>query len=393
MIRFTLCTLFTVFTRPWLFICLFIFFCNNVSAQVRFSINGHVDNMASNEYSKNYINDSDLIVLNFLNLARKDTVAVINNTFHLEGELPYPSIAMLEYKSGGNLILLDNSTYQFDLTLLKVDSIYWQYEGAITSTSPFYNLWKDFYDHKTMLLKESNDLNLAAQHCTNTDSTLYYAFAVKAADKKIAAAFHQLAIDHPNSYITAYILPAAPDFSYENYIDVYNSFSDHLKNTFYGKNFYSRMMASKDVVSIQPKTEAGTFPVTNAMDTALNKITLDKVFFGKHQYTLIEFWASWCGPCRKVNEDLKKKLALFKNKDVALVGFSLDMASEAWKIAVINDRLPWLQISDLKAINSPLAVYLELTVIPANVLVDRSGRIVRMNIYDGELDEFLKGGN
>lgn len=376
--------------------CLLVLFSLTASAQIKFVINGRIDKSAGPN-TKNSIADGDLIVLNFINLVRKDTVSIKSDSFHIEGEIPYPSVAMIEYKYGGHLVLLDSSIYQFDLTLQKVDSMHWQYEGEIITKSTFYNTWENFYNNKGKLLQARNQLNQAGQKTAYTDSTLYYGLAIKAADKKIASSYHQFAADHPNSYIAAYILQGAPDFTYANYIDVYNSFSDEIKNSFYGKNFYSRMLATKDDKKGDPvsqsRTAPGMFPVTNTIDTALNKITLDNVFFSKYKYTLIEFWASWCGPCRRVNENLKKMTSTFKDKDVKLVGFSLDLAPEAWKIAMINDKLPWLQVSDLKAVNSPLAEYLKLEVIPANVLVDREGKIVRTNIYDGELERFLKGVN
>lgn len=376
--------------------CLLVLFSLTASAQIKFVINGRIDKSAGPN-TKNSITNGDLIVLNFINLVRKDTVSIKNDSFHIEGEIPYPSVAMIEYKYGGHLVLLDSSIYQFDLTLQKVDSMHWQYEGEIITKSTFYNTWENFYNNKGKLLQARNQINQAGQKTAHTDSTLYYGLAIKAADKKITASYHKFAAAHPNSYIAAYILQGAPDFTYANYIDVYNSFSDEIKNSFYGKNFYSRMLATKDDKKGDPvsqsRTAPGMFPVTNTIDTALNKITLDNVFFSKYKYTLIEFWASWCGPCRRVNENLKKMTSTFKDKDVKLVGFSLDLAPEAWKIAMINDKLPWLQVSDLKAVNSPLAEYLKLEVIPANVLVDREGKIVRTNIYDEELERFLKGVN
>lgn len=379
------------FLSRLLCISLLILITGNISAQLKFSINGHVDNSAG-KYSKNNINDSDIVVLDISNLSRKDTIRIANNSFHYEAEVPYPSIAMLNYKYGGSLILLDNSTYDFNLTLVKVDSIHWQYDGDVTSASPFFKARNDFFAQKSPLVQERDKLTNAAQHCTDADSSLYYAFTIKAINKRIIAVYHQLAADHPNSYIAAYLLQAAPDFSYENYIDIYNAFSDDIKDSYYGKNFYSRMIATKgENMAGQPKTVAGMFPVTSSIDTALNKIILDKTFFSKHQYTLIEFWASWSTPCRKVNEDLKKLAPVFKKKDVAVIGFSLDRTSVDWKMALIKDQTPWLQLSDLKAVDSPLAEYLKLTVIPANVLVDRNGKIVRTNIYDKELDGFLKG--
>ena len=71
-------------------------------------IDGRIDNSAGT-YSKNNINDGDFIILNFINLIRKDTAVIKNNTYHIEGEVPYPSVAMIEYKHGGSLILLDSS--------------------------------------------------------------------------------------------------------------------------------------------------------------------------------------------------------------------------------------------------------------------------------------------
>lgn len=375
---------------------LLIFFSEDATGQLKFSINGHINN-STDSTSKTNLGNGDFLVLKFLNLPRKDTVSIRDNSFHFSGEVPYPSIAMLEYKYGGNLILLDNSAYQFDLTLVRLDSVHREYVGEIITHSSFFNAWKDFYRFKKSLTDERNKLNTAFQQNTNPDSSLYYSSAIKEADGKIIAAYHKLAADHPNSYITAYILQGAPDFTYDKYIDIYNSFSGEIKNSFYGKNFYSRLMTTRELASndhaVEVNIDTSMFPVTAGIDTSLKKVMLDKPFFSKHQYTLIEFWASWCGPCRAVNERLKDMKQQLKRKDVALVGFSLDQAAEAWKLAVINDNTPWLQISDLKATNSPLSVFLRLTTIPANVLVDRNGKIVRTNIYESALENFLKGVN
>jgi thiol-disulfide isomerase/thioredoxin len=136
--------------------------------------------------------------------------------------------------------------------------------------------------------------------------------------------------------------------------------------------------------------EEKPFPLFSAVDTFGRVQKLNKQFFIKNKFTLIEFWASWCLPCRELNAELTKKEKYYGTKGLRIVGFSLDNDIATWKAAISKDKVIWLQLSDLKATNSPLAIYFRLSQIPANIVVDNEGKILARNVFDKELDELLK---
>lgn len=116
----------------------------------------------------------------------------------------------------------------------------------------------------------------------------------------------------------------------------------------------------------------------------------------KGKYVLIDFWASWCVPCRKENPNVLKAYEQFKGRNFTILGVSLDNSKDAWIKAVVEDKLPWTQVSDLKAFNNEAAVEYSVTAIPTNFLVDPQGNIVASNLRGVELEKKLLellGGN
>ena len=87
----------------------------------------------------------------------------------------------------------------------------------------------------------------------------------------------------------------------------------------------------------------------------------------RDKFTLIEFWASWCAPCRKANPDLKKIYDEYNSLGFEIVGVSLDKERNRWKDAIIQDELPWHQLSDLKGFNSEPAIIYNIGAIPNNI--------------------------
>lgn len=107
------------------------------------------------------------------------------------------------------------------------------------------------------------------------------------------------------------------------------------------------------------------------------------------KYTFIEFWSSWCLPCRQENKDLVKISEKIRNEDFVIVTFSLDVNKEKWIRALATDKIPFVNISDLKGWDSPIAKKLLVNAIPYSILINQEGKILAYNLKKEKLIEFL----
>jgi peroxiredoxin len=110
----------------------------------------------------------------------------------------------------------------------------------------------------------------------------------------------------------------------------------------------------------------------------------------KGKYVLIDFWASWCKPCRAENPNLLKAYNEFKHKKFTVLGVSLDDKEENWKQAIKEDQLPWRQVSDLEGFQGKLPVEYGIKAIPCTFLVDPEGVIIGRYLRGEELVEKLR---
>lgn len=101
-------------------------------------------------------------------------------------------------------------------------------------------------------------------------------------------------------------------------------------------------------------------------------------FNGK--YVLVDFWASWCGPCRAENPNVLKLYNTYKDKNFTVVGVSLDDKAENWKKAIKDDHMPWTQVSDLKGWKNEVSTYYGIMGIPSTLLIDPQGKIIAKDL-------------
>lgn len=186
----------------------------------------------------------------------------------------------------------------------------------------------------------------------------------------------QFVSENPDSYVSLYFLDKNSPGVLLNYEATYPSYaglSNTLKETALGKELFARLNAVrgamtgeqfKDFVSITPDGK---------------ELSLKDVI-GANKYTLVDFWASWCGPCRKENPNVVKTFNAFKEKGFTVLSVSLDDDGAKWKAAIEKDGMPWYHVSSLKGWKEPAAALYNIRSIPQNVLVDANGKIVATNL-------------
>jgi peroxiredoxin len=189
--------------------------------------------------------------------------------------------------------------------------------------------------------------------------------------------------ENPDSYVS---LNALESYAYSaDYVDIaplFNNFTPAIKATEAGKKFAERLPKLKAVAL------GATAPEFAEADTAGKMVSLSS-FRGK--YVLVDFWASWCGPCRRENPNVVKAYNTYKGKNFTILGVSLDRsnAKDKWLAAIHKDGLTWNHVSDLKFWDSKAADLYAVRGIPQNFLLDPNGKIIGKNLRGEDLNNKL----
>ncbi len=254
--------------------------------------------------------------------------------------------------------------------------------------------------------EEFTKLNTLDKSFNTQMEVLYkeYSNHMKAQDKE-AAAKTEAAIDaleaqqkeevygaylkaNPNSPLAIYALSQYAGYSIDGdkIEPIFNTLSTENQNTFSGTEL-------KRKIDIAKKTGIGKMAMDFTQnDTLGNPISLSS-FKGK--YVLVDFWASWCGPCRRENPNVVKVFNQYKDKGFHIIGVSLDQpgAKDRWMKAINDDKLTWTHVSDLQFWNNEVAKQYGIQSIPQNLLLDPQGKIVAKNLRGEtlgiELEKFL----
>lgn len=197
--------------------------------------------------------------------------------------------------------------------------------------------------------------------------------------------------ENPNSLICAELFPVIlkdQDVKAKDLKPIYDKMGPAPKATEMGQKvetYLNQMLANEKAMEA---TEVGkTAPDFSAATPNGKTLSLNQA---KGKVTIIDFWASWCGPCRKENPNVVAMYNELHDKGLNIIGVSLDKDDAKWKGAIEKDNLTWQHISNLQGWDEPIAVQYGVTSIPATVILDKNGVIVARNLRGEELKAKVK---
>jgi peroxiredoxin len=169
---------------------------------------------------------------------------------------------------------------------------------------------------------------------------------------------------------------------------LFDGFSADVKKSYYA-NFLDGVIAQKEELAAKlEKLNIGNVaPLFSQADPDGKLISLES-FRGK--YVLIDFWASWCNPCRAENPNVVSTYNKYKSKNFEILGVSLDNNKTRWLNAIEEDNLTWAQVSDLKYWRNEVAIQYGVSSIPANFLLDKDGKIIAKDLRGPALGQTLE---
>ena len=189
---------------------------------------------------------------------------------------------------------------------------------------------------------------------------------------------------HPSSLVSAYALYR--DYSYRLSPEEIRSNIDLLDPSLWNTPYVEvleELIPTLEVVAVG--NEAPNFV---ADDTEGNVVEFSN-YIGKSKYLLLDFWASWCGPCRRENPNIVKAYEEYKDKGFDIFAISLDSSRDSWLAAIEKDGLVWTNVSDLLLWDSEPAKLYGVRAIPSNFLIDENGVIVARNLKGEDLHNTL----
>ena len=315
------------------------------------------------------------------NWEHKDSADVVEGKFSFSGDLELPEVWYLRFddKKAYVSLFVENSQISVSGATLNRDSVTISGSSIQDALTKFNDGQEDFYKE---IDKMETDY-MAAREIEDTATMNQIDLDYDAVSEKISEYIVEYIAGNTSSVIAPYLAVSnlLNDFTANQIDSTLNTFSKDIKD-------------SKYIVSMQERsakmrtTEVGAVaPLFTQNDPEGNPISLESL---RGNYLLIDFWASWCGPCRKENPNVVAAYNKYHDMGFDILGVSLDDNGENWVAAIDKDGLTWPQVGDLNGWANEVGQLYGVNSIPHSILLDEDGVIIAKNLRGEDLHEKLE---
>jgi peroxiredoxin len=317
-----------------------------------------------------------------------DTVKIEKEKFTFKGNAKEPEMYLLSIETVSDKLpfILENGDIEM---IINKDSI-----GITKITGTYNNEELNSYKAKGMeiqkkMMKFQKDNTAKMNQAQQTKDTVVMNGLRKEYSKfqeEFITQSDAYVASHPKAFISALIIEGmfnqmAPDI--DKITKFYNGLDKEVKDTKHGKKIKKQLDELTKPVAAVENVGVGTAAPDFSAPSPEGKTVSLKQSMGK--VTVVDFWASWCKPCREENPNMVALYKEFHAKGLNIIGVSLDDDATKWKDAIAKDKLTWTHVSNLKNFEDPIATLYSIKAIPSTFILDSSGKIVAKDLRGAEL--------